>query len=168
MFASFDWQKSISIWFDFGGRLALALKEILSIYLKRAEHPLISEERNLSEYYCALTMWKYPSEKADLFTSSDSLTIIHFPLYRVPLFILLWGATIVNWISVSVIIYYKLSLGNDQRIELKKVNCTFYLFPVFCFTYKGLSTLLNFEEDFQFLQEPASVSLVSHCCHLMA
>lgn len=76
----------------FEGRVALKLKEILSIYLKRAEHPLISEERNLSEYYCALTMktmWKYPSEKADLFTSSDSLTIIHFPLYRVPLFILL-------------------------------------------------------------------------------
>ena len=46
MFASFDWQKSISTWFDFEGRLALALKEILSIYLKRAEHPLISEERN--------------------------------------------------------------------------------------------------------------------------
>lgn len=89
MFASFDWQKSISIWFDFEGRVALALKEILSIYLKRAEYPLISEERNLSEYFCALTMWKYPSEKEDLFTSSDSLTIIHFPLYRVPLFILI-------------------------------------------------------------------------------
>ena len=49
MFASFDWQKSISIWFDFEGRVALALKEILSIYLKRAEYLLISEERNLSE-----------------------------------------------------------------------------------------------------------------------
>ena len=91
MFASFDWQKSISIWFDFEGHVAPALKEILSIYLKRAEYPLISEERNLSKYYCALTISKYPSEKADLFTSSDLLTVIHFPLYRVPLFILIGG-----------------------------------------------------------------------------
>ena len=164
MFASFDWQKSISIWFDFEGCVA-SIKRNLKHLLEKSRASADFRRKEfirilLCPNHVGVPLWKGGPFHKLWFTYNHTF---------------LWGTSFhpsfeeqLNWISVSVIIYYKLSLGNDQRIKLRKVNCTFYLLPVFGFTYKGLSTLLNFEEDFQFLQEPASVSLVSHWCHLMA